>query len=248
MRKESSAQTHTIAFFRVKNNSQANGRPSKQEKQNRPFVQKPPAQPEVEDLLLDKILKDRVIYGNTNITNTWLDDFFVHRPGIFSVDLDRLVVSADSQKNLFEDFVKQQNNEEFLNTVETIFVEIFVQRQNTFTPFNKLVRTGNVGALEAFAFFNIWLSKYLKVKIVAFLFDCLLVFLYVIWKSGGSIEAIDAFFRENHSFARSDDLVKEVEALFYTIYGQARMTYLGFETVIQYFHEYFKGINPMEGD
>ena len=232
-------QTQTIAFFKVKRSEIQNLKDSRIERASKTRVKRQSTKISIEDFILDSILKDRIIFGSNSITNTWLADIFTKTPEPFSVSNDCSLKMADNDWQLFKNFVIENGHEEFLLKLESTFKDVLLHRAAYFNKFNKYIRSINRNIYEGVTIFVIWLSRYFKHKITLFIFYVLSILLYIIYRSNPSDTGILRYFIDRFVTKKDFSDVNEVENLFYTIFGERKISYIEFKTIVQYLVDYF---------
>ena len=213
---------------------------------NKPKSKKSKDNYDIEDTILDSILKDKIIQGTSSITNTWLCDPLYEPSSPFTVQNDSLLTPADSSWPKFKTLAIENGHIEFLALFENTFIDVLLNQLLFFNSFNKYCSTRKHSAVSGTSVFIIWLSKYLKQKITAFLFDFLVVFLYTIWKKEKSTEGLDRYFTENVINQSNQADLSEAEGHFYAIYGDDRVAYMDFGVILQYLVSYFLGNDLLE--
>ena len=238
---EASTQTQPIAFFRVKRSDNQKSKGIKSEKPTKTRVKREIQKINVEDYILDSILKDRLIYGKSSITNTWMADIFTKNPEPFRISSDNEFSTADNDWQMFKRFLVDQGHSGYLTSLEKAFKEVLLHNSIYFNMFNKYTKASKKSIYQSMAIFIIWLSKYLKHKITLYLFYVVSMFVYVIWTKNHFEDEIKQYLIDNFTGNENLSDIAETEQLFYTIFGSSKISYMEFRTVIQYLIDYFAG-------
>lgn len=196
---------------------------------------------DIEDEILDSILKDKLIQGSTSITNPWLPDSLTGIPSLFTFKDTSLIAPPDSGWPKFQKLVLDNGDIQFNRAFECAFVHILSNKSTFFNQFHKFTSTSKPSVFEGVALFVVWLSKYLKPKITAFIFDFLAVLCYGAWKKSNDLTATERYFINNIIKQRNADDIVEAGESFYQVYGANRIAFLDFEVVVQYLADYFMG-------
>lgn len=124
---------------------------------------------------------------------------------------------------------------------ESTFIKVLTYRYDYLNLFNRYIYNNKPTVFEITSIFIIWLSKYVKHKISAFLLDFLAVFLYVLWTKNQTDEGVKQYIADVFINEASFEDMKEVEQLYYLIYGQSRIMYFDSKVLISHLVDYFMG-------
>ena len=195
---------------------------------------------ESEDYMLDLLLKHKQIFGKKNI-NTWLKDVF-YEPAIpFKIEGSRLVIQLEVNLDLFKDFLNKNKHIHFLDAFEAAFIRIVQNREQNFDIFNKVILREGRTVQDGFSIFILWVSRYFRPGISAFIFDFLIVWLYTMWLKKPDDGELRAYFIEY--YLRQENYCEEKESigLYNTVYGPNRVKYIEMELLLSYVVDYFLG-------
>ena len=194
---------------------------------------------DIEDHLLDLILRDKIIFGKM-ISNSWLKKPFDVGERIFCEE--KLFLFDNDYEILKNIFSKDTSKKEFFFMFETNFKSILRNKKKYLNCLNKYKLKTVRTVIEALCVFLIWISKYLKKIYIVFFLEILLVFMIYCTDQCFNIKFLKEYLI--NGVLTMDDYHKigeECEKNYFKFLGYSKPLYISNKEVIKYFLNYLIG-------
>lgn len=196
---------------------------------------------ECEDYMLDLILKDKSVPGKSLIQNTWLKDVFSEPSIPFKVENNKLVIQIDINLDVFKDYLDKRHHSHFFIAFEAAFIRIIQNKGQNFDVFHKVIIREGRTVMDCFSIFIIWVSRYFKPIQTAFIFQFLIVWLYVLWLKKPDENELKTYFIEHYIKKEDNFEAEESFELFEVLYGSIQARHMDLSELLCYVVEYFLG-------
>lgn len=198
---------------------------------------------DIENYLLDLILKDKLIYGKT-ISNSWLRNPFENNKEYFGLDVNKIfLLENDYYKIRKSSFLQDRKKIEFLDYFEKSFLEILTNQRKYLNSFLKFKNNSTNDVIKGFSIFLIWLSNFLKPMYLSFFLELLIFFFFYCLDSKQSTESYDFFIikkiLDQHDCY--EVIGKQCEKNYLQWLGFSKPLYMSSNQVIQFFIDYLVG-------
>lgn len=238
MNKNSTSQTKSLGFFKIKRIIKQVNKKAEVRDALKPKMKILSSKLDINETILDSLLKDRIIYGKHDNTNTWLREPLVDKEPVFSVRNGCLMTQADSKFALFKKFACEKNQQNIVSSLENAVCRVILNKSDYFDIFNKYKHNRRLEFCESVAVFVVWLSRYLKYKVTAFVFDFLSVYVYCLYSQCVDSESIVELLTKPKTKAKCYGDLASAEKLYYEIYGSSRFAYMDLNVLVEYLVDY----------
>lgn len=194
---------------------------------------------DIEDHLLDIILKEKIIFGKM-ISNSWLKNPFCEEKAIFCEK--KIFIFENDYEILKKIFFNENKKKEFFAMFETNFNFILNNKNQYLNCLNKYKLNTVKTVIEALCIFIIWISKYLKKIYISFFLEILIIFLIYCTDQCKDFKLLKKFLIENililHDY---QEIGEKCEKNYFKYLGYSKPLYLSIKEVIKYFLNYLIG-------
>lgn len=196
---------------------------------------------DVEDTIIDRILKKGEINKGKRCLNVYLGPFCFKDKLLFIADKE-LVMNFSHNINTIRDYFKTSILKDQIEVYMDSLSSIVKLKDKYFNIFKKFIYQGKLSLIQVFTVFTYWLSNFLHAKIFSYYFDVILL-LYLSIYSKTLLNCIDTYFIINYLEESLYPDIGKVKEYLKNIKIKPMINIIDIEIIIEYLCLFFKGMS-----
>ena len=196
---------------------------------------------DVEDLIIDRILKKGEINKGKRCLNVYMGPF-CFREELLLIHNGKLLVNYKHNLHTICEYFKTSILNDQIASFMDSLAHIAGARDKYFNVFKKFVYQEKLTLIQVFAVFAYWLANFLHGKIFSFCFDVILL-LYLSIYSNTLTTDIDSYFISNYLEESLYPEIEEVKRHLISIKIKPMINIIDIEVITEYLCLFFKGMS-----
>ena len=191
----------------------------------------------VEDEIVDKILKGKIVVSKNHISNVWLDQRITKKPTFKAIN-NTLVVDESNRIEELRAFMEENGFIDSFSQFEEIYVEVLENRSKYLDLFNKMIPGSTNSPYVAMAVMCVFMSKYLKPEISAFIMVYTFLLYYKISSQANLSQSPTELLSIHFNSETSTHNKQDIDRLLEQFYGETYLSFVDTSDLFQMIKSY----------